>query len=203
MHFFMNDMALLYILWSILVVFIVLLVVIWLENIIKIVLGNYILGTMCFAASEGIKSLVVHLNSLVDVSFAWIATDTWAAFFANGHATIILLMYILLLIVLYKKSTISIRLPHDMAIQKSLYIVLIPLALTSLIITLYLIFWWAGIVSPDIVSNRFSQWWVGALIAQLLYLTPLWICIHGLATILITSEMSVRVETDMGDFGDI
>jgi len=203
LYFFMNDMALLYILGSVLVVFVVLLVVIWLENIIKIVLGNYILGTMCFAASEGIKSLVVYLNSLVDVTSVWIATDTWAWFFANGHATIILLMYILLLIVLYKKSTISIRLPHDMAIQKSLYIVLIPLALTSLIITLYLIFRWAGIVSPSIVSTRFSEWWVGPLVAQLLYLTPLWICIHGLATILITSELSVRVETDMTDFWDL
>jgi len=110
---------------------------------------------------------------------------------------------LILLFILYKKSTISIRLPSDGVIQKMLYLVFIPLALTSVILTLYILLWGSGIVSPAILAAWAESSSLLTLISQIFSLTPLWIAIHGIATLLITAEIPMRVETDLSDFTDI
>jgi len=199
----MQESALLYAMGSVLVVVAIVLLMLWLENIIKIILGNYILGTICFSVSIGIDSLIIYLQGLGDQRFAWFASTGWATFFDNGHATIVLLLYLILLFILYKKSTISIRLPSDGVIQKMLYLVFIPLALTSVILTLYILLWGSGIVSPAILAAWAESSSLLTLISQIFSLTPLWIAIHGIATLLITAEIPMRVETDLSDFTDI
>jgi len=199
----MQESALLYAMGSVLVVIAIVLLMLGLENIIKIILWNYILGTICFSVSSGIDSLIVYLQSLWDQRFAWFAATGWATFFANGHATIVLLLYLLLLFILYKKSTIAIRLPADWVIQKTLYLAFIPLAITSVILTLYMLLRWSGIISPSILAT-WAQWnSLLTLIAHIFSLTPLRVAIHGIATLLITAEIPMRVETDISDFTDI
>jgi hypothetical protein len=199
----MQESALLYAMGSVLVVVAIILLMLGLENIIKIILGNYILGTICFSVSLGIDNLIVYLQGLGDQRFAWFAATWRATFFANWHATIVLLLYILLLFVLYKKSTISIRLPSDSVIQKTLYIFFIPLALTSVILTLYILLRGSGIISPAVLADWSASSSLLTLVAHIFSLTPLWIAVHGIATLLITAEIPMRVETDLSDFTDI
>lgn len=199
----MQESALLYSIGSVLVVVAIVLLMLGLENIIKIILGNYILGTICFSVSLWIDNLIIYLQGLGDQRFAWFASTWWAMFLTNGHATIVLLLYLILLVILYKKSTISIRLPADGVIQKTLYLIFVPLALTSVILTLYILLWGAGIISPAILATWSESSPLLTIVAQIFSLTPLWIAIHGIATLLITAEIPMRVETDLSDFTDI
>lgn len=199
----MQESALLYAMGSVLVVVAIVLLMLGLENIIKIILWNYILGTICFSVSLGIDNLIIYLQWLTDQRFAWFSAAGWATFFANGHATIVLLLYLLLLFILYKKSTISIRLPADGVIQKTLYLAFIPLALTSVILTLYILLWGSGIISPAILATWAEGSSLLTLVSQIFSLTPLWIAIHGIATLLITAEIPMRVETDLSEFSDL
>jgi hypothetical protein len=199
----MEDSVLLYTLGSILIVVAIVLIFLWLENIIKIILGNYILGTICFSISMALDSFIVYLQTLGDQRLVWFSSIVWVNFFTNGHATIILLLYILLLVLLYKKSTLSIRLPSDVTIQKTLYIVFVPLAVTSVILTLYILAWWSGIVSPVILNSWASGDSTLVLLSQIFSLTPLWIAIHGLATLITTAEFPVRIQTDLPDLDDL
>lgn len=199
----MQESALLYAIGSVLVVVAIVLLMLGLENIIKIILGNYILGTICFSVSIGIDNLIVYLQGLGDQRFAWFAATWWATFFNNGHATIVLLLYLILLVILYKKSTISIRLPSDGVIQKTLYLFFIPLALTSVILTLYILLWGSRIISPDMLANWAESSQFLLVVSQVFSLTPLRIAVHGIATLLITAEIPMRVETDLSDFTDM
>lgn len=199
----MEDSALLYAFGSVLVVVTIILILLGLENVIKIILGNYILWTICFSVSLGIDNLIVYLQTLWDQRVAWFVATWWATFFANGHATIVLLLYLILLFILYKKSTISIRLPADGVIQKTLYLAFIPLALTSVILTMYILLWGSGIISPVVLSTWAWSNSFLSIVSQAFSLTPLWIAIHGIATLLITAEIPMRVQTDLSDFTDI
>ena|GEM_PF-3182321 len=58
----MQESALLYAMGSILVVVAIVLLMLGLEKIIKIILGNYILGTICFSVGIGIDNLIIYLQ---------------------------------------------------------------------------------------------------------------------------------------------
>lgn len=199
----MQESVVLYLLASVLVAVAILFAFLGLENLIKIIIGNYILWTMCFAASMWIDALVIYLWSLQQDRVAWFSPEALSGFFVNGHATIILLFYILLLIFVYKKSTFSIRMPVDIAIHRTLYIVFVPLALISMLLTLYILAWGTGIISPDLLSTWASWDSMLASVAQVLWLVPLWIIIHGILILLLSMYMPVRMQTDLVDFDDL
>ncbi len=199
----MEDSTLLYALWSICIAVCVSLFFLWLENIIKIILGNYILWFMCFAVSVGINNLILYLSSLDEQLFLWFSAVWWSKFLSNGHATIILLIYIVLLVFVYKKSTFSIRLPWELAIQRTLYLVFVPLALVSIILTIYVLAWGVGILSPIVLQEWANSGWSMAFVAQIFSFAPVWIFVHGLLVLFLSAWLPVRVQTDLSDFGDI
>jgi hypothetical protein len=41
------------------------------------------------------------------------------------------------------------------------------------------------------------------LLSQIFSLTPLWIAIHGLVTLITTAEFPVRIQTDLPDLDDL
>lgn len=199
----MQDSVVIYLLTSILVALAILFAFLGLENLIKIIIGNYILWTICFAASMWIEALVLYFWSLDEDRIAWFSPEALSGFFANGHATIVLLLYILLLVFVYKKSTFSIRLPIDIAIQRSLYIVFVPLALISMLLTLYILAWGIGIMSPELLSIWASWDSMMVVVAQVLWLVPLRIVIHGILFLLLSMYIPVRMQTDLVDLDDL
>jgi len=199
----MDDALLLYSLWSVVLVFALLLIFLGIEKIVKIIVGNYVLGMICFSASMGIDALVLSLQSMGDQRFAWFSAAGWATFFSNGHATIILLLYILLFVWVYKKSTLWFALPVDITIQRSLYIILVPLALVGFILTLYILCRWTGIISPAVLTQRSAQWWFFAVFSRVAWFAPLWIVLHGLCTLLVSMKIRSRVDVDLPDFDDM
>jgi hypothetical protein len=106
------------------------------EKMIKIILGNYILSSICLATSQSMLLLINYLNTTPGVTFMGLSSKTLSAFFTNGQTTIILIIYVILLVIIYKKSKINITIPLDVASQKMLQIILTPMTVISIILTL-------------------------------------------------------------------
>lgn len=171
--------------------------VIGLEKMIKIILGNYIVGSVCLAASQAIKLLINYLIANPDLRFLWLGSKALVGFLTNGQATIIFILYVLLLFLIYKKSSVTISMPDDEIIQKSLYLVLVPLTVLSIILAVEICLIGVEVISPTWIqlaelwfgNNKYVQWFI--------VLTPVWVLIHWLATIIVTSEFKMNIKTDL------
>jgi hypothetical protein len=170
---------------------------IWLEKMIKIILWNYILSSICLAASQSINLLINYLNSNPWLIFFGIKNDWLASFLYNGQTTIIMIIYLLLLWTIYKKSKISVNIPQDEILKKSLYLFFVPLTVISLVLTIQIAIMWIWVFN--------TETWIGIwnIMINNIYLqtfiknTPIWILLHWLATILITSEIKIKIKTDI------
>ena len=172
-------------------------VTIWLEKMIKIILWNYILSSICLAASQSINLLINYLNSDPWLSFFGIKNDWLANFLSNWQTTVIMIIYAALLWTIYKKSKISVNIPQDEILKKSLYLFFVPLTVISFILTIQIAIMWIGVFS---INDSIGIW---DIIINNIYLqmfiknTPLWILLHWIATILITSELKINIKTDI------
>ena len=156
---------------------------------IKIILWNYILWSICFATSASIDLAV---NSMSNINMA--------NFLSNGKSTIVLILYALLLFVIYHKSKITIDIPTDQIMQKSLYLFFVPLTVLSMCLTLEIILLGTNILSQNILI-WVAKWFTNNIyLQQFIVNTPYWILIHGIATIVITRELKTRIKTDVPDF---
>ena len=111
--------------------------------------------------------------------------------------TIILILYVVLVVLVFKKSKITINLPMDEASKKMMQIVFVPLTIVSILLTLQI-----ALMGMD-VTNLQSLTWLGTTISTNPYvmiyfsLTPVWILLHGIVTIFLTSEMKVSAGTSL------
>ncbi len=172
--------------------FVILSFAIGLEKMIKIILWNYILWGICFAASASIDLAISSVESV------WFAN-----FLSNGQSTIILILYALLLFLIYHKSKITIDIPTDQIMQKSLYLFFVPMTVLSMCLTLEIILLWTNVLSQSTLLGVVEWFTNNIYLQEFIVNTPYWVLIHGLATIIITSELKTRIRTDMPDISSI
>lgn len=167
------------------------------DKMIKIILGNYILSSICLAASQSINLWITTMKETPELTTLWFNNLKFANFLSSGSTTIILIVYIILLVIIYRTSKIRISLPGDEAIKKMLQLIFVPLTILSIVLTLQIVILWMDGI------NITAIWSISQAVANNPYmfkfvsLTPVRILIHGIVTILITSEFKVRVETDL------
>lgn len=88
------------------------------EKMIKIILGNYILSSICLAASQSIDVLVNFLLTTPETKFGGMTYKSLALLCTDGKTTIVLILYVVLLVVIYKTSKIHVTLPMDPGLNK-------------------------------------------------------------------------------------
>jgi len=168
--------------------FVVLSFAIWLEKMIKIILWNYILWSICFAAAASI-----------DLAISTSTSKWFVSFMSNWKVFIILLLYVLLFLLIYHKSMITIEIPSDKIMQKSLYIFFVPLTVLSMCLTLEIILLGTSVLNPRFLTS-IVQWLTDNIyLQQFVMNTPYWILIHAIATIVVTSEFKTKIVTDITD----
>ena len=193
----MTEDIIIYIIIVVVWALVILSVTIWLEKMIKIILGNYILSSICLAGSQSRNLLVNYLNANSWLRFLGIRNDWLANFLSNWQTTIIMIIYAILLWIVYKNSKVSVNIPQDEILKKSLYIFFVPLTVISFILTIQIAIMWVSIFS---INSSIGIW---NIIIDNIYLqmfirnTPLWIFLHWIATILITSELKIKIKTDI------
>lgn len=171
--------------------------VIGIDKMIRIILGNYILNSICLAASQSIIIGVNILQKTPEAKILGWSYEKMANFLDNGSMTIVMILYIVLLVIVYKTSKIRIVLPGDEAIKKMLQILFVPLTVLSMILTLQIAILGMDGVNITAISNIANAVTNNPYMFTFISLTPLRILIHGIITILITSEFKIRVQTDL------
>jgi len=167
------------------------------DKMIRVILGNYILSSICLAASQSINLAVDTMKKAPDLTTLWFWNEKFANFLDNGSMTIILILYVMLLVIIYRTSKIKISLPGDEAIKKMLQLIFVPLTVISMVLTLQIVLLGMDGININAISNIATAVANNPYMFKFVSLTPVWILIHGLLTIFITSEFKVRVETDL------
>lgn len=185
----MTETLITYLFIWVIAVFVVLSFAIGLEKMIKVILWNYVLWWICFAASASI-----------DLAIGSIGNTWFANFLSNGQSTIILILYALLLFLIYHKSKITIDIPTDQIMQKSLYLFFVPLTVLSMCLTLEIILLGTNVLSQSSLLNVVAWFTNNIYLQQFIVNTPYWVLMHGIATIIITSELKTRIKTDVSDY---
>lgn len=167
------------------------------EKMIRIILWNYILSSICLAASQSINLAVETMKKTPDLTFMGFGYDKVANFLNNGSMTIILIVYIILLVVIFRTSKIKIGLPDDEALKKMLQIIFVPLTVISMVLTLQIAILGMDGISITTISSIANAVANNPYMFQFVSLTPVRILLHGIVTILVTSEFKVSVKTDL------
>lgn len=167
------------------------------EKMIRIILGNYILSSICLAASQSINLAVQSMNKTPDLKFMGFAYDKVASFLNSGSMTIILILYVILLVIIYRTSKIRIVLPMDQALKKMLQLIFVPLTVISMVLTLQIVLLWMNGINLTTISSLANAVANNPYMFKFVSLTPVRILLHGILTIIITSELKVRVQTDL------
>ncbi|MEI7919896.1 MAG: hypothetical protein WCH65_07185 [bacterium] len=108
-----------------------------------------------------------------------------------------MIVYVLLLIVIYRTSKIKITLPDDEALKKMLQLIFVPLTVISSILTLQIIILGMNGVQITGISSIATTVANNPYMLKFVSLTPVRILLHGIITILITSEFRISVKTDI------
>ena len=171
--------------------------VMWIEKVIKILLGNYLLILLILATNQSLLLLINFLEKTPTFIFAGFSYESLAYFFSNAKMTILLLLYVWFFFLIYYKSKIRILLPGDDIIQKILHIILVPLTVIWIIFSFLIIFFWISLFSPNILTQTISFFPQNTFISSILYFMPVFFLIHALLTILLTSEIKIQIKTDV------
>lgn len=193
----MTEMMVNYLIFWLLVALIVFSIVIWIEKMIKIILWNYILSSICLATSQSINLLVNQLTLSPEIKTLWILNSKIAQILSDGQTTIILIIYIILLVIIYHKSKIKIDTPDDETTKKLIHLLLVPLTVVSIIITFQTVLMWINIVNIQSIQSIANSISANPYLFKFISWTPLWILLHWLATIIITSELKISIKTNI------
>jgi hypothetical protein len=173
-------------------------VMIGLEQMIKIVMGNYLLSSICLAASNSLDALVNRFALNKDAKgILSIPFSRFETFFSDGKTIIVLLLYVGLLFVLFKRSKLSIRLPEEDLTQKLLMVAMVPLTVISMILALQI-----AVLGMKIVDIQQLQTFAlvfsksGTFLYTFVIFTPLWMLLHGLITIGLTTTVGIRYRNE-------
>lgn len=193
----MTDTAISYIFFLLLAILIILAFVIGNEKMIKVLLGNYILAIICLAANQSLDILTEFLMRFSTLTILNISYESISNFIIGGKTSIVLILYLILLLLLFQKSKIRTILPNDEILKKTFSLFLVPMTVISLILTLEIVILWINSLNPialDVLARSFTD---NYYIIQFIVLTPVWVLLHWLLTVLLTTEIKFSMKWDL------
>lgn len=162
------------------------------EQMIKLVLSNYIISIACLFFSHSLSVMIVLLQEQEWGSFLGITYDKWLYFLESGQTTLVLVLFGVLLITVFLHSEVEITLPDDRLWWSIFSILLIPLTVFSVLFTLQIAVFGDSILRVEqlraLASSLTSQPWL----AQVFIFTPVWISLHALITLWLTTRIGVQ-----------
>jgi hypothetical protein len=155
------------------------------------------LATLCLAANQSLEILTQFLMITPNLEIMNISYESIVNFIVAGKTSIVLILYLLLLLLMYQKSKIRIVLPNDEILQKTFSLFLVPLTVISLVLTLEIVILGMNSLNPASLQILALEFTINYYIVNFIVLTPVWILLHGLATVLITTEIKMSIRTDI------
>jgi hypothetical protein len=176
------------ILLGLLIILIIFSILIGKDQMIRVIIGNYILMIvwLSFAWAVDMWNWSNQTFSLTD------SRDIWSLL-SDGRITITLIVYALLLLLIFKKSTLHSS--HPWLLDKWFMLFLVPMTVLSLALTLGVIFLWTEVFDPQAMAKYAVNLSYDPSIQSIITRTPLWMFLHSLLTVLLTTHVSLNYFT--------
>lgn len=161
------------------------------QKMIRVILANYILGSIILSFGLTMQQIISLLQIQWDIVKLGLSYTKRASLIQNSQLTVSVIIYIFLLIIVTKKSQIYARMPYNAFMQNIIYILVLPLLVSSiLIISILIIFTTGGLPVSIIPSTPNTQ-----LIYKFIQNLPLRVLIHSILTLFITLELKFSIQT--------
>lgn len=166
-------------------------VLMWIDKMAKIIIGNYLAWITCFAFWNLIHQWVNRLMSSPDSAFIWISYAKYAKFLSAWQLTFVLLLFIGLIRLIYACWRIQVSFSTRNSTEKLYFIVLIPITVLSFIIWPYIALtanWIQALWYIESIISR-TFWFLVSFINHL----PFWMFINWLTFIIISSQLNFKI----------
>lgn len=175
----------------ILSIILILLFFIDINRMIKIIISNYIIIVIALWIELWfqIMSDILIQNQQLFIQSLWNIEELTILIKSNDTA-IILIIYLIILILIFTRSKISIWLTQNKFAGFTFKLIFAPLTIINFITTMLLIRHWDMILSKNILYQYANSFHNNILIYYMILLTPLWLIIPWLITILFSFDYS-------------
>ena len=166
-------------------------VLMWIDKMTKVIIGNYLAWITCFAFWNLINQWVKRLLASPDSSFIWISYEKYANFLSAWQLTFVLLLFAGLIWLIYACSKIQVSYTNNIATEKVYFIILIPITVLSFVIGPYIALKADGIQTLSFIQNTIIQtfWFFGTFIIHI----PFWMFVNWIAFIIISSHINFKI----------
>lgn len=183
----MTDDIYMYTILAIIAIFIILAFALKLEKLVQIILWNYVLCLLLYT-----------LWFCIDIFVANSPNSGFAITIADAKIWILLVLYaILFFVLIYRKSKIRMDFSSDPLIYKPLYIAFVPLAVVSMLVTIWIIVLWTDAFSLEMLSS-ISDFTNNEYLQKIILNFPYIILIYSICSLLaiVDIKISVKVKTE-------
>ncbi|MDD2537586.1 MAG: hypothetical protein PHU61_03810 [Candidatus Absconditabacteria bacterium] len=161
------------------------------DKMIKLIISNFIIGSICFAFGESLQLGMSQLLLNPEGRFLGISYEGYANFLSNGQFTFTIILFALLVWLAYSSSKIQVQIGSDEISEKLIGIVLIPLTVLSFIFGLYIALMGNGLHNMERIQNAVSEDF--AFISSFIANLPLRMLGHGLIVMAICNQIKFNV----------
>lgn len=154
------------------------------EKMMKIILWNYLLTALCLTLAPTLWALMWWVTAVApDVA------QTIAPAFEN-KIIITLIVYLLMLLLLFLKSRISVHFHLSWIKKVFLTLICIPMTIVSIATTLQIAVLWLQAFDMAALQSMVSSLPIQDIYKQFISNTPIVICVHAFLTIIILSNIN-------------
>lgn len=166
-------------------------VLMWIDKMTRVIIGNYLAWITCFAFWNLINQWVKWLMASPDTSFIWISYEKYASFLSAWQLTFVLLLFIGLIRLIYTYGKIQVSFSTRATTEKLYFIILIPITVLSFVIGPYIALKADGIQTLTFLQNTIIQtfWFLNSFIRHI----PFWMFINWIAFIIISSHINFKI----------
>lgn len=166
-------------------------VLMWIDKMTKVIIGNYIAWITCFAFWNLINQWVKWLLASPDSSFIWISYEKYANFLSAWQLTFVLLLFAGLIWLMYACGKIQVSYTSNIATEKVYFIILIPITVLSFVIGPYIALKADGIQTLGFIQNTVVQtfWFLRSFIRHI----PFRMFVNWIAFIIISSHINFKI----------
>lgn len=166
-------------------------ILMWIDKMSKVIIGNYIAWITCFAFGNIINQRVNRFLRFPESSFMGIPYSKYASFLSTSQLTLVLLLFALLIRIIYACWRIQVSFSSRATTEKLYFIILIPITVLSFVIWPFIALKADWIQTLNFIENTMSQTFgfLGSFIHQL----PFWMLINWLAFVIISSRINFKI----------
>ena len=162
------------------------------EQMIKIIVGNYILTALIVALSNAIELFNTRLLLTPTNAFFGISFERRAGFVSSGETTLLLLLYCVILVLIFQRSNIAITVSGSYLTQQWIMVLLIPLTIFSVIFGLEAAIFGANLFSTDALMKAAYTVTGSPFFYNFVVMTPVWMFAHALVTLFLTTNLHLQ-----------